>query len=598
MIISELLEPLDLATLGIDLEKGWQTAAETQEPLTRVLLIGGALADYRRLGRMLSGMESHNYHLLWCEQYDDNSLGEINSGHYDALLLDCQHQPDKAMRLLTQLVEIGCQQPIVSLTDNSASAVAQRAMRNGSTDYLGMDTTDRYVLERCLGYAIEKNATDKKISQLNLYDPLTGIANRLMFQRNMARAIELAKTQQISLALLLINLDDFKRINQSFGTGAGDRLVTMMAQRLARCVRQSDAVARIGGDEFALVLEDSQTNEDIALVAQKVIDVLSAPCTLNGQAVIVSCSIGVATYPDSGDSVDGLIKYANMAMLEAKRQRGSHCCFYHEETSKAAVRRMNMEKDMRLALRRNEFELFYQPRVEIASGDAAGMEALIRWRHPVHGLVSPDEFIPMAEETGLIVPIGYWVLQQACKDMLILDQSGHQNLEVAVNLSFKQLQDDMFVDTATRIIQQSGIDASRLEFELTETAIVSNYQQACDGMMALSKLGITFSLDDFGTGFSSFAHIQQLPISALKVDRSFIENVVKNNDDGIIVKAMINLAHSLHLHVVAEGVETLEQVQFLWQNHCDQIQGFYFSEAVTVNQFIELMDRRAAATMW
>ena len=597
MIISELLEPLDLATLGIDLEKGWQTAAETQEPLARVLLIGGALADYRRLGRMLSGMEAHNYHLLWCEQYDDNSLGEINSGHYDAILLDCQHQPDKAMRLLIQLVEIGCQQPIVSLTDNSASAVAQRAMRNGSTDYLGMDTTDRYVLVRCLGYAIEKNATDKKISQLNLYDPLTGIANRLMFQRNMARAIELAKTQQISLALLLINLDDFKRINQSFGTDAGDRLVTMMAQRLARCVRQSDAVARIGGDEFALVLEDSQTSEDIALVAQKVIDVLSAPCTLNGQAVTVSCSIGVATYPESGDSVDGLIKYANMAMLEAKRQRGSQCCFYHEETSKAAVRRINMEKDMRLALRRNEFELFYQPRVEIASGDAAGMEALIRWRHPVHGLVSPDEFIPMAEETGLIVPIGYWVLQQACKDMLILDQSGHQNLEVAVNLSFKQLQDDMFVDTATRIIQQSGIDASRLEFELTETAIMSNYQQACDGMIALSKLGVTFSLDDFGTGFSSFAHIQQLPISALKVDRSFIENVVKNNDDGIIVKAMINLAHSLRLHVVAEGVETLEQVQFLWQNHCDQIQGFYFSEAVTVNQFIELMDRRATATM-
>ena len=597
MIISELLEPLDLATLGIDLEKGWQTAAETQEPLARVLLIGGALADYRRLGRMLSGMEAHNYHLLWCEQYDDNSLGEINSGHYDAILLDCQHQPDKAMRLLIQLVEIGCQQPIVSLTDNSASAVAQRAMRNGSTDYLGMDTTDRYVLERCLGYAIEKNAADKKISQLNLYDPLTGIANRLMFQRNMARAIELAKTQQISLALLLINLDDFKRINQSFGTDAGDRLVTMMAQRLARCVRQSDAVARIGGDEFALVLEDSQTSEDIALVAQKVIDVLSAPCTLNGQAVTVSCSIGVATYPESGDSVDGLIKYANMAMLEAKRQRGSQCCFYHEETSKAAVRRINMEKDMRLALRRNEFELFYQPRVEIASGDAAGMEALIRWRHPVHGLVSPDEFIPMAEETGLIVPIGYWVLQQACKDMLILDQSGHQNLEVAVNLSFKQLQDDMFVDTATRIIQQSGIDASRLEFELTETAIMSNYQQACDGMIALSKLGVTFSLDDFGTGFSSFAHIQQLPISALKVDRSFIENVVKNNDDGIIVKAMINLAHSLRLHVVAEGVETLEQVQFLWQNHCDQIQGFYFSEAVTVNQFIELMDRRATATM-
>ncbi len=583
--------------LGIDLNKGWQTGVEMQEPLARILLIGSELADYRRLGEMLSGMKAHSYHLLWCEQYDDNSLREINSGNYDAILLDCQHQPDKAMHLLDQLVEEGCQQPIITLTGNPDSVVAQRAMQNGSSDYLGMDKMDSYVLERCLGYAIEKHAVEKKISQLNLYDPLTGIANRMLFQQSMERAIELAKTQQISLALLLINLDGFKRINESFGTDAGDRLVTTMAQRLTRCVRKSDTVARIGGDEFTLVLEDSHSSEDIALVAEKVIDALSAPCTISGQPVIVSCSIGIATYPESGDSVDGLLKRANMAMLEAKAQRGSQCCFYNEETSKEAVHRMNMEKDMRLALRRNEFELFYQPRVEIASGDAVGMEALIRWHHPVRGLVPPNEFIPVAEETGLIVPIGYWVIQQACKDMLIFDQCGHSDLEIAVNLSFKQLQDNMFVDTATRIIQQSGIDASRLEFELTETAIMSNYQQTYDGMMALSQLGVTFSLDDFGTGFSSFAHIQRLPISALKVDRSFIDNVVKNNDDAIIVKAMINLAHSLRLQVVAEGVETLEQVQFLWQNHCDQVQGFYFSEAVTVDSFIEMMKQRATATM-
>jgi diguanylate cyclase (GGDEF)-like protein len=583
--------------LGIDLDKGWQTGVEMQEPLARILLIGSELVDYRRLGEMLSGMKAHSYHLLWCEKYDDNSLPEINSGNYDAILLDCQHQPDMAIHLLDQLVEEGCRQPIITLAANSDSAVAQQAMQNGSSDYLGMDNIDSYVLERCLGYAIEKYAVEKKISQLNLYDPLTGIANRMLFQQSMGRAIELAKAQQISLALLLINLDGFKRINESFGTDAGDRLVTTMAQRLTRCVRKSDTVARIGGDEFTLVLEDSHSSEDTALVAQKVIDALAAPCTIGGQPVIVSCSIGVATYPESGDSVDGLLKRANMAMLEAKAQRGSQCCFYNEETSKEAMHRMNMEKDMRLALRRNEFELFYQPRVEISSGDAVGMEALIRWHHPVRGLVPPNEFIPVAEETGLIVPIGYWVIQQACKDMLRFDQCGHSDLEIAVNLSFKQLQDNMFVDTATRIIRQSGIDASRLEFELTETAIMSNYQQTYDGMMALSQLGVTFSLDDFGTGFSSFAHIQRLPISALKVDRSFVDNVVKNNDDAIIVKAMINLAHSLRLQVVAEGVETLEQVQFLWQNHCDQVQGFYFSEAVTVDNFVDMMDQRATATM-
>ncbi|MBL4827885.1 MAG: bifunctional diguanylate cyclase/phosphodiesterase, partial [Spongiibacteraceae bacterium] len=438
---------------------------------------------------------------------------------------------------------------------------------------------------------------DKKSAEQNLYDPLTGSSNRVSFRRTMNQTIERAKTHKVPLALLLINLDGFKKVNESYGCEAGDLLVKTMADRLVGCVRKSDNIARIGGDEFTLVLDDSRTEDDIALVAKKVIDVLSAPFTIAACPLMVSCSIGIATFPSSGATTDDLLQHANTAMLEAKSQRGSQYRFYTEELNADARYRLNMEADLRKALRANEFEMYYQPRVALEGGDTAGMEALIRWRHPTRGMVSPKEFIPIAEECGLIVPIGYWVIQQACKDMVIFDLNTDSRLDIAINLSFKQLQDSMFVDTATRIIKQSGVDATRLEFELTETAIMSNYQQTYEGMMALSQLGVTFSLDDFGTGFSSFAHIQRLPISALKVDRSFIRSVEKNDDDAIIVKAIINLAHSLRLQVIAEGVETLGQVQFLWQNHCDQVQGYYFSPAIPASDILLMINQRATVAI-
>ncbi|MFT5578199.1 MAG: diguanylate cyclase (GGDEF)-like protein [Paraglaciecola psychrophila] len=564
--------------------------------LSRILLLSNELDEYRRFAEMISSIESSSYQLLWCEQLD-NSLDEISTGNYEAVLLDCQHQSQAALQILSEALDRGCATPIIALTEQLDSPVATEAMRKGAFDYLASENLDNYVLERCLGRAAEKRHVDKKLSQLNLYDPLTGIPNRVLFRQGMERAVEQAKLQCSFLALLVINLDGFKKVNESYGSESGDQLVTAMAQRLGRCVRKSDSIARIGGDEFSLVLDDCHGPDDLSLVAKKVIDVLCEPFTVSGIPLMMSCSIGIAIYHESGDNVDDMLRSANMALVEAKSQRGSQFRIYNENTSAEVMNRINLEADLRRALRRGEFEMYYQPRVNLATGDAVGMEALIRWRHPTRGLVSPAEFIPVAEENGLIMPIGYWIIQQACQDMLEFDQSNNKTMDVAVNLSFRQLQDKMFVDTATRIIEQSGIDATRLEFELTETAVMSSYQQTHDGMMALSKLGITFSLDDFGTGFSSFAHIQQLPISALKVDRSFIKNVTNNPDDAVIVKAMINLAHNLRLQVIAEGVETLEQVQFLWHNNCDQIQGYYFSPAVPAKDFSSLINRRALAAI-
>ena len=564
------------------------------ESVARILLLGSELVEYRRLEEMLSSIQPSRYQLLWCEHIQAGH-DELMEGSFDAVLLDFHAYPDLALNLLEKVIGEGCRQPIIALTKSVDCPIAQQALSLGAIDLLALQNLDAYILNRCIGYAVDKREADEKLAQQNLYDPLTGVPNRMLFLQSMERAVETAKIQRISLALLLINIDGFKKVNESYGNEAGDRLVATMAQRLARCVRKSDSVSRINGDEFTLVLEDCHGQDDVAGVAKKVIDVLSAPFTAVGQPLMVSCSIGVATYPESGDSVEGLLRRANMAMLEAKTERGSQFQFYSDEDCAGAMQRINLEAEMRRAIRNDEFELHYQPRVDLASGDTVGMEALIRWPHPERGLISPVEFIPVAEECGLIMPIGYWVIHRACQDLLKFDGDGSKGLDVAINLSFRQLQDNMFVDTATRIIEQSGVDASRLEFELTETAIMSNYQQTYEGMMALSKLGVTFSLDDFGTGFSSFAHIQRLPISCLKVDRSFIRNVVKDNDDAVIVKAMINLAHSLRLKLVAEGVETLDQVQFLWQNHCDQVQGFYFSPAVSAQDFSVILDQRTTA---
>ena len=562
-----------------------------QDAYVRILFAGGEQAHYSQIAAQLDTIRPGAYQLVWCVELD-KALGELKAGRYDLAMVDCLHQPEQALQLFQQLQQLDCLVPLIALVGEAeGSPEGEYMLGLGAADHLSLDNLQPGVLERSMRYLRDRSAIGQ-YSQHQFYDPLTGIPNRLLFRQSLDQAIARARTQQIALGLLVINIDGFNKVNESFGHDAGDELVCTIARRLTRCVRKSDGVARLGGDEFALILDDCHSSDDVALVARKVVDILSAPVTIENSPVMISVSIGVSMFPEASDNVDGLLKRALMAMREAKTHRGSQVHFYSEETNIEALHRINLENDLRRALRAGEFELYYQPRVDLLSGETAGMEALIRWRHPTRGMVSPAEFIPVAEECGLIIPIGYWVIQQACEDMKAFDIAGKERLDIAVNLSFKQLQDNMFVDTATRLITQSGIDATRLEFELTETTIMSNFQQTYEGMTALSNLGVTFSLDDFGTGFSSFAHIQRLPISALKIDRSFIRRVVEDNDDAVIVKAMINLAHSLRLRVVAEGVETLEQVQFLWQNNCDQVQGYYFSPALESKDFCRLVEQR------
>lgn len=561
----------------------------------RVLLLGDDLSETQHMSQLLAAVRRTQYQLTPCDA-SEQALTYILSEDYDIALI-CYRRDDLTQHLLREAKSQACGIPLVVLGDEASDERDDELLLLGAADYLTRDQLDARLLDRCLRYAIDRKVAERKLSQQGFYDSLTGIPNRILFRDRLGRAVQRAGEMDYKLAVLHVDIDGFKRVNETFGNDAGDSVVRECADRLSRCVRKTDSVARIGGDEFAAILEDVRGPGDVVAVANKIIEVLAQPFDIGDRQVVMSTSIGISSLPESADTDEQLLRHADLAMRQAKAERGSSYRFYSDQMNVEARAQLHLEADLRRALRRNEFELFYQPRVEMESGDIVGVEGLLRWRHPERGLLSPSDFIPLAEDVGLIVPIGYWVIQQACRDAVLLAARGYEHLHVAVNLSFRQLQDNLFVDTATRIINQSGVDPRRLEFELTETAIMVNFEQTVAGMRALAALGVTFSLDDFGTGYSSFAHLQRLPISALKVDRSFVRHLTSNADDAIIVRAMISLAHSLQLRIIAEGVERLDQIQMLWQMHCDQIQGFYFSPAVSLPHLLQMVSQRAAAAV-
>ena len=567
---------------------------ESADRLIRVLLIDRDPAEYRLIGQLLSGITHTAYELTWCRQ-PELALDAIGSELHDVVLLDFEDDALSALALLEKAVQQNVARPIIVMTTEMDLNVDREAIRCGASDYLLKGQIDSQLLERAIRYAIERKTAEAKLARLAHYDPLTNVPNRILFRDRLGGAVERARRGHQTVALFFVDLDGFKQINDTLGHDAGDELIRTVASRLGTCVRKSDSVARIGGDEFTLILEDVTTTGDIVNIARKVIEVITRPVSYGTQQLFVGASIGIAVYPEGGEDVDWLLKHADMAMYQAKGLRGSAYRFYTQKMNVEATNQMYLEADLRRGLRRGEFELYYQPRVALESGRIAGVEALLRWNHPVRGVVSPAEFIPLAEEVGLIVPIGYWAIHRACQDILVMDGRGLDPIHVAVNLSFKQFADEMFEQTVGNIITESGIDPQRLEFELTETAIMANAEDTERSMQKIRAMGPRFSLDDFGTGFSSFAHIQRLPIGALKIDRSFVQNVLTGRDDATIVRAMISLAHNLGLEVIAEGAETREQVAFLRENDCDQVQGYYFARPMPFADLLERMRGDVAA---
>lgn len=421
------------------------------------------------------------------------------------------------------------------------------------------------------------------------YDALTGLANRNLLNERTQQSLIQARRYNNLLTVVFIDIDNFKLINDSLGHGAGDELLVTVAERLRVCVRDGDTVARLGGDEFVLLLVNRNFDENNLAVMKRIQQEMSKPVLIRGQAVIVTCSMGLARFPDDGEDAETLLANADVAMYRAKSSGRNNFQFYAKEMNARAGDRLSLESDLWHALENDEFTLNYQPQIDMRSGKIIGMEALIRWRHPKRGMVSPMEFIPMAECNGLIIPIGRWVLETACRDNLQLQAEGFAPMRVAVNLSARQLSQSDFVATVRSVIESTGIDPSYLELEVTESMVMHNVDEVIGILKDINDMGVQLSLDDFGTGFSSLAYLKRFPIDRLKIDQSFIRHCESDPDDAIISQTIIALAHGLKIKVIAEGVETAEHLEFLKENNCDEGQGYFISRPLPLDALRALL---------
>ena len=426
------------------------------------------------------------------------------------------------------------------------------------------------------------------------YDALTGLPNRPLFFENLGAAIDLAKDKRWRVAVLCITLDRFKVINDSLGTALGDELLRQFSTRLVRSVKMRELVGRLGGDEFALILTMQRDQQEAVNVANDIRETLRAPFDLHGQQAALTASIGIAMYPDDTSDPGALVKYADAAMVRAKEAGRDGYRFFTAGMNVQVLARLDLELALRGALEDGQFVLHYQPKLELNTGRISGVEALLRWHRPGYGLVYPAEFVPVMEETGLVVRVGEWIIDEACRQMAAWNEAEVRDVRVAVNVSSRQFAEGDLEATVRAALERHGVEAHQLELELTESALMVNAEHTTDVLLRLKQLGIRVAIDDFGTGYSSLAYLKRFPIDKLKIDIAFVRDIINNPDDAAIALAIISMAHSLHMQVIAEGVESRAQMAYLRRHHCDEIQGFHFSRALPAAELGQLvLDNRA-----
>lgn len=423
-----------------------------------------------------------------------------------------------------------------------------------------------------------------RLNYMAFHDALTGLPNRALFYDRLNHGLARAKRSGGKLVAMLLDLDRFKYINDSLGHDAGDLLLKTISQRLKECVRDMDTVARLGGDEFVIVLEGIHDIDDVGYVAQKILATVARPINIVGHDISTTVSIGISVYPDDGMQADELLKNADIAMYKAKEGGKNNYQFYAEGMNASAVNFLLLENDLRRAIEQDQLTLFYQPQFDLQTDSLVGMEALVRWQHPDRGLISPAHFIPLAEETGLIVSLGEWVLRRACEQQKAWLQSGRYAGKMAVNLSPRQFRQANFPDRVAEILADTGLPATNLELEITESSAMEHASETINMMNVLNQMGLSLAIDDFGTGYSSLAYLKRFPIHKLKIDRSFVCDVAINQNDAAIAKSIINLAHNMSLNVVAEGVEYQSQADWLRERGCDQVQGFFYAKPMSAEQ--------------
>lgn len=426
----------------------------------------------------------------------------------------------------------------------------------------------------------ERKRVEQQIEYQAYHDALTGLANRRLFHEHLSLAVALAQRRHTLVAVLFLDLDHFKLVNDSLGHSVGDALLREVAKRLKSALREGDTVARVGGDEFTVVLQELVQREDAAVVAEKVLRTIAEPVEVNGHRLYVTTSIGITLFPDDGEDAETLLKNADTAMYRAKAEGRNTYQMATRELSLSTHERMAVENGLHHALEAGEFELLYQPQIAVEAMQVIGMEALLRWRHPQRGTILPESFIRVAEERGLILPIGEWVLRQACREARRFRDLGHPHFRVSVNISARQFRDPLLVDAVQDALAQAELPAACLELEITETVAMEDVALTMSTLAQLRKLGVAIAIDDFGTGHSSLSYIKRFAIDALKIDRSFVADLPEKFEDAAIVSSVIQLANGLGLRVVAEGVERRDQLEFLQEAGCREVQGYYFSHPV------------------
>jgi diguanylate cyclase (GGDEF)-like protein/PAS domain S-box-containing protein len=428
-----------------------------------------------------------------------------------------------------------------------------------------------------------------ELRQVTNHDPLTGLPNRRLLNELLEHAIRRAERDHSKVALLLVDLDRFKTINETLGHRAGDQLLAEVAQRITKTLRDSDVTARLGGDEFIVIMDVMRDSDDVSVVAEKIIECIGQGFHIDDEEFYIGASIGISIFPDNSREVGELIKTADIAMYQVKIEGKNHYRFYSSDMSENATERFVLENRLRHAMERNQFEVYYQPQVSLADGRVIGAEALIRWHHPESGMVSPDKFIPLAEETGLIIPIGEWVLRESIMQAMKWIEEGYPLQWVSVNVSGIQIQRSNFGDIVYGVLVETGCEPGVLELEITESTIMRNTEHVIGIFDRIKNMGVSIAIDDFGTGYSSLSHLKRLPLDKLKIDRSFVRDLPQNTDDAAIANAVYALGRSLGLTVIAEGVETVEQADFLRKMGCDEAQGYLYGRPLTATAFTELL---------
>ncbi|MFT6052321.1 MAG: diguanylate cyclase (GGDEF)-like protein [Halioglobus sp.] len=551
-----------------------------------ILIISENKTDHLILSSCLGRATPDRFRLAVLESME-RPLDALLNPDIDAVIIANGPETEYVLRLAQRH---GASAPIIILVDEEDNDVIANAKAHGAQDFLVRGQLQDALAHRILDYSIQLKAARETIQRLSNQDPLTGALNRSGFRAHLERATDRSKRYGFSTALLYVNIDQFANINDSYSESGGDIVIQTVTRRLLNKMRSTDSIARVGPDEFAIVLEDIESAKDVQSIAEKMLFSVSGPMVLSEQQVSVHASIGGAIYTGDKTEVGDIIASARGAMQQAKTVDGNKYIQYSEQLVFDEAGASSLAGQLRTAIRQNQFELHYQPRIDLNTGQLVGLEALLRWNHPTRGIVYPGDFLSECEDMGLMKTIGYQVVQHACSALVWLEEQGLSTVDVAVNISFSQIQDDRFLEIVKDIILRSGANANNLELELTETTILKNPEAIKARMDDLRQLGISFSLDDFGTGFSQLTHLTQLPIAALKIDIAFVRDVPNNEQQRAVCIMIIEMAHRLGLLVVAEGAETYEQVEFLRSENCHQVQGYYYSRAIPLEQlprFIE-----------